>query len=258
MNCKIYHNHIPRTGGGYVLKSLSQSYAFDHIKKYWRDDAYFDLPNLDKILDADFTSGHFGIEPNLLYPEFETVTILRNPIKRTISHFVAMRRFYETEDIFDERVRQDIKLLFDHWLNSEYDILSKSNFQARYLTNTLSKNRSKVEVPDDYSYQNDKPILILLKEAWGIDNKEPSIHDAKKYLNECVLTGKTENIKIFTDLLFDLINNRFNIDIINPNIEEKINPRLDSVYIYESLSKQNIDLLTKLNEIDMELWQSIP
>jgi hypothetical protein len=259
---KIYHNHIPRTGGSYFLQSLSQSGAFDHIKKYWRDQAYFDLANEEKVLESDFVSGHFGIDPNLICPDINTVTMVRNPVKRVISHFVSMIRLYKTEPIFSEDVREDLVKLFDSWLNSDLDMMAKSNFQARFLTNTLSRKyldeKGVIGVPEEYTYENDKPILTLLADSWGIDNKEPTFEDAMGYLSKCILVGKTEKVPEFTESFFNLLNINFNLSLINPKIDKKINSREQADIIYNSLSKQNLSLLISLNEIDMNLWESLP
>lgn len=262
MSFKVYHNHIPRTGGVSILNHLTMADAFSYFKHYWRDDAYFDIAHENKIYEADFVSGHFGIGPNIIYPEIKTVTTIRNPINRIVSHFIAIKRFYEKENIFPENVKNDIVKLFDYWVNSEYDMLTKSNFQARYLTNSLSENyfnkNGRVEIPPNYDYENEKPILVLLKDAWGIDDKEPTYEMAMDYLSRCILVGKTENIADFIDSLFNILNNNFNINLINPKINKKMNGYKQSEILIEKISQQNIDILIKLNEIDMNLWESIP
>jgi hypothetical protein len=173
-----------------------------------------------------------------------------------------MRRFYENENIFPENVRGDLVKLFDHWINSDFDMLAKSNFQARYMTNTLSdkyfQEHGRVEVPPNYDYENDRPILILLKDAWGIDDKEPTYDKAMEYISNALLVGKTENVGDFIDSLFNIINDNFGLNLVNPKMNRKMNGYPEAPGLVESLPQQNINRIIELNNIDMSIWESIP
>jgi hypothetical protein len=75
-----------------------------------------------------------------------------------------------------------------------------------------------------------------------------------------VLVRKMEEMDIFMDSLYKLINDRFNTNLVyskHPNKGDKKQTSQLSRYIQDNISDSQIQKILSLNDIDIRLWNSI-
>jgi Sulfotransferase family len=124
----LYFLHIPKTAGTSVTKWLT-----DHLDQ----GSICPAKNWDQLLMIDpqelakyrLFAGHFGVdlEP-FLQRKITTVTLLRDPLKRTISHYRHVRR-----DIEHPLHKHVLHQSFDMFVMDKANWPMIDNFQARYL-----------------------------------------------------------------------------------------------------------------------------
>lgn len=249
----FYHFHIPKTGGSYIENNLILSGIENtNIKKYSIDYRYlFDKPNLDMVLNSDFIHGHFGIEPLLINPDIKSFTTLRNPVSRVISHFAML--------YFPIRQKDSLRV-FDEWLlDDSKNYILKNNLQARFLTN---KSLDDIKMDGREIKESEDPLEMKFfwGTGFGIDTKEPTYDNAKNILDSMVLVGKMEEMDVFMDNLYKLINDKFNTNLIyskHPNKGDKKQTSQLSKYIQDNITDSQIQKILNLNDIDIRLWNSI-
>ncbi|OZB39094.1 MAG: hypothetical protein B7X48_10410 [Acidiphilium sp. 34-60-192] len=124
----VYLLHIPKTAGTSLRAALSDYYR-DRLCPAAMWDDFFRDPTLRTTPYAAYC-GHFGIElAAYLGCPLRVVTILRDPLARTISHFNEVRRT-TTHPLHPHVIGQT---LFD-FVHDPTTVPMVANFQARYLT----------------------------------------------------------------------------------------------------------------------------
>lgn len=251
---KIYHNHIPRTGGNYlrdvVYYSLNPKMHIRHPDYFYKSLSLSDL-------DCDFISGHFGIEPLMLDPSIKSFTLLRNPINRLVSHFSVNKYYFNSKEEYDGLSEYEV---FKKWINNEEEMISKSNFQARYLTNGLDNSIEELIVLDrknETKEEMDRLHDITMVHGWGITKNEPTYEEALDSLNNMIAFGATENEDNFASRLISKIN-----DLMDTNHELKNpfgfkNEEPSSIVLLEQLTEDDIRVISSYNQIDFKLWDYV-
>jgi hypothetical protein len=115
----IYHLHIPRTSGGFTRNLLVNSENFkNHVAGHYRTISEYDFQN------ADFVSGHYGINPINFVDK--TFTIIRDPNELTFS-YIKYLSMVPGGELFNE----------DHmkrYLNEEDLRGSVTNVMSKFLS----------------------------------------------------------------------------------------------------------------------------
>lgn len=263
---RIYHNHIPRTGGNFVRDILTNkmfvvSNPTVHIR---HPDYQFKELKKEEIINADIISGHFGIEPEMLLGKenLYSITTLRNPIVRLVSHFTANMEFVfqknpvYSDDIYaigEPNTEKALKM-FKKWIRNSEDMLSKSNFQSRWLLNGLNNNLKPVTAKD--AVDENQLILLTTRDGWGVGIKEPSYDETLEKINNMFCVGTTEKIKDFF-LNFDKkIYDNFNLILPEIVLEPKEYALTSTLNLYNALSSEDIDIIKELNQIDLKIWEN--
>ncbi|CAB5218226.1 hypothetical protein UFOVP204_108 [uncultured Caudovirales phage] len=250
---QIYHNHIPRTGGNYVRNALNQKMSdIKQLRIYTRPYGFY-FCQLEKkdIEKANLISGHFGLEPEfLLGPEnLLSVTTLRDPVMRLVSHFTSNIAVFETLGNFNPNYSATPLQMFQRWIRTDKDMLSKSNMQARFLTNGLNHNLSNVNLVDSL-------ILLQKRDGWGIGTEEPTYEAALSKIDSMFCVGTTEKIDQFLARFDNKIKERIGIDLISTDLN-KANAEESTKTLYDSLTEEDIDIIKSLNQIDLRLWEYV-
>jgi hypothetical protein len=250
----IYHLHIPKTGGIYIVNNLRMSGFFDieNLSIYQgTEKANFDYLDYETIKLSNYIHGHFGIEPFNVINDLSSYTTLRNPINRVISHFSMIHFPIKASNIMK---------VFNEWVhNDDVDYMVKNNLQARFLSNPLSKEYINKNYKDRFSTDVSKD-RDYWRSGFAIDTKEPTYKESKHILNSISVIGRLEKIDTFMNNLYSFINDTFKINLeYNSYPEPRKHKRFSglSKYIQKNIKPYEIKKLTDLNTIDMNLWESI-
>lgn len=247
---QIYCNHIPRTGGTYLLKNillsndLHERKRLSVLEQYTLEKKFMTLKKQD-FLKANLIAGHYGIAPQIINSKIISTTILRNPLMQTISLFCKLFETYkDTEqfkDIFNINSNEIIKV-FDYWVNTK----DYKNYQSKNLIDFFINSNVK-----------DNKIIpsIDIDSLDKINSQEMNIDNLKILLKKYQLIGTTENIEKHLDAMFNLINDTFSLNLINYRINYKVNSSELSSYIYNNINKYHKNLIIDNTELDFEAWE---
>jgi hypothetical protein len=211
----------------------------------------FDHLDYETMKLSNYIHGHFGSEPFDVIKDLSSYTTLRDPVTRVISHFSMIHFPIKTSNIMK---------VFNEWVHDDdVDYIVKSNLQARFLSNPLSKeyinknynSRLSTHIEEDRHYW---------KSGFAIDDKELTYEIAKDNLNKISVVGKMENMDKFMDSLYLFINEKFKINLKYNNVSEPVKHKRFSKlskYIQKNIQSYEVKKITDLNTIDMNLWESL-
>lgn len=210
---------------------------------YFRQSVYFEDLNKDDILKSNFISGHFGNIPTKIDDSIKSVTTLRNPIRRVISHYVKT---------YDKSIKNPIED-FENWFVSDLDFVAKNNMQSRFLINGFSEEYKNKKIGLD----DTRLVEKLRADSWGIGNIDPTIDLANNALKDMLLVGKTEHINYFIKSLSAIMFEGYGIDPFYIKTNKIKNSNSMSDYIYKELDIRILKMIENNNEIDFNLWESV-
>lgn len=227
----FYFLHIPKTGGtftsGWILPDIYDSLYQKNISK------------------TEIIRGHDAWSPNITDSTY-IMTILRDPAKRTVSHYAHHVKFIKDR-------KGDVPS-FLNWLE-EYKI-NLSNFQSRNII--FDKITKECEDCLDNNCNKEKKhwwFSNSLFESLNVD-KDKVLNNLKRidlildndYLKKVENRDKVK-LKIANDLGLSLENKKRYV-YPDPIVNEF------SKHIYDSLEKKDIDYLYEMNNIDSEIYFS--
>ena len=128
-----YFWHIPKTAGSSLTNSLKSNFPEDLVCPAWVWSQLIQIPN-NKINNYKYFSGHFySALPQILQKKLKTVTFIREPLARALSHYNHIAR--TKEHYFHKTV---IKLgSFEAFIiDPECQPLIR-NFQCKMLTSSF-------------------------------------------------------------------------------------------------------------------------
>ena len=124
----LYFLHIPKTAGSSVRKWLAEKFSPEQACPAWSLEDLWAL-NSDRLAQYALFVGHFGQHlGGRLGAAAHEITILRDPISRTLSHWRQINRAAYDPD--HARVREQS---FDAFVADDRNRYLIENFQARYL-----------------------------------------------------------------------------------------------------------------------------
>lgn len=207
--------HIPKTGGHFlrteVLEPLTSSFINNKIK--------FSMQHTGWLNVSDSTY---------------TLTSLRDPSKRTISHFCHYAKLNELPVSLFE---------LDKWL--EYNESNISNFQSKFLFYLPS---DKKYFGSDFLQYFDDPNFLNISNI----TYEDTI-DKLKTIN-ILINEKSLNIEKCKNILNKIINdfNILNFKMTRPYDVYNINDK--SANLYDQLPSEKIEKLYAINKIDSDIY----
>jgi len=191
----LYFLHIPKTAGGTLISHLDENFDLDQIchKHYWSE-WFDDIPR-------DFSKyrlyrGEFGFSLNrFLNKKPLYMTILRDPLKRTLSHFETLKRVLGPSviDFFSKS-----NSLSDFINDPHYGLMLR-NVQTRYLA--LDLDIPTILQSTEYRFKDFLIESISEFLSPEIDD-EQLIKTAKKNLSTGIFVGLVEKFEESLFLLY--------------------------------------------------------
>lgn len=211
----FYFLHIMKCGGTFIEKNI-----LNPLRQP------LNLNNIN-VINPNLLGWH-GLWQNSINESTYVVSGIRNPVKRTISHFCH-----------DNNNNDSVSDCMN-WIEKKYNFLK--NFQTKNLMYT-----------NDDIYGYDSCINSFKFNNFVIDKKE--LYEKIKRINLLiktdVMTHEDINLylkKICTDLNLKITNNTQ----VRPSFSSQF-----SKNIFSKLSKKEIGYIEELNDIDMEIWSNL-
>lgn len=233
----FYHLHIPKTGGTYIREHMTR-FLSNNLKEN----------NIKEIVAHD---GWTHVTPTTY-----VLTTLRDPAKRTVSHFA----FYLLVNGYfnnPEYTNDIIKKMFLEWLDRP---------ENNYIRNFQSKNLFFVKSSNNHSFsKEDLHINTMLEDGFLFDKQKDFISinlSDKDILSRAKSIDMIIQDKDLNDhtcfMAIEEICKSFGFEykdnpVFFPNsFGDNINEK--SEILFSLLSKQEIDNLYRINNLDSELY----
>lgn len=214
---KIYHFHIPKTGGRFIYTSTIHFLNYD-----------CQLNNIDPrfVLRSQHSGWNNIDDDTYLY------TTIRNPIERLVSHYV----FYNV-DIWHENPEDIKNQLLNKLKSSELDYLC--NYQSKII---CSEDTDLEEKTDNYfEYDFSKLDERINRINFKIKTNEiSSLNVTKIYNDSCAWLGIEP----------------FQKEPINISIKQNVFTNQKSKEVLQLLSQDDIDYLIEMNNVDWNLYNT--
>jgi hypothetical protein len=210
--------HIPKTGGRFVSINI-----FPFIEKIIQVNNL----NKDKFI---FESSHRGIYPLSLYKNCYSFSLMRNPVERTISHFL----FFNKNDEF--KINKKTKNIFLDWLEDNEFI---RNYQSKYFL-----------IYDENIYENINEIKLREIKKEGVIQNIKKIK--KVYRTESIDNKMIQEIFKLTIEHCELLEYYKSRPIIS--IPSQKNYK--SAELFKIMSKKEKSLIESYNELDMDIYNT--
>ena len=230
-NSILYFLHIPKTAGATLIYTLDNYFHQSEIFPALLLSELLQVPNLTEVINrCRFLRGHFDYNVcSLLQRPYQVITMLRDPIERSISQFEHIRRHPEGA-YWDDTNLISNDTSFDIFLNNAEVEGFLENIQTRAF------------VPEWYDISRFK---------WDAEIPTPSeemlLTLARKRLEACLFIGLQERFEDSLRLLFFRLNLRRPPFMTNYNVAHKRSK-------VSELSQDVRDRLYELNNLDLQLY----
>lgn len=225
----IYFLHIPKTGGNFLLQNVFFKVR-DKLEKVDVSIGYIPLKQkhlLDPANQVPF--GHHAWSRDRIAEDTYIVTSLRDPAKRTVSHFTHMATWIEKQDITIENLEKWVEEYKSGIENFQCkNIIFEDTEDEIFLYDPKFRN---LNVTQEKVNKNISRINLIIKNN---ENFTPS--------NAISIQNKMLQDFGVTDLNETIVYNH------NTNINKK------SKDLFSQLDKKYIDYLYEINKLDSELF----
>ena len=240
----IYFFLIPKTAGSSLTHFLNQAFPANEICPWWLWDQLITIPRSGLEKWRVFR-GHFlsHLEP-YLGKRLTTFTVLRDPVNRTISHYLHVRRAPEHPShshaqrlsLAEFCVHPETRHMVE---NYQANYLAKSPCDPVVLAQDLSPEQlSKFELQERLQYPDRFPDFEAL------------LARAQTRLATFDIVGLTEN---FADAVLE-IGRQLNCPAVPMSERRNVNPEPLSP---ADLDRSTLSLIYDLTEVDQCLYRSV-
>jgi hypothetical protein len=254
---QLYFLHIPKTAGQFITESIRIALEKNNIEDYFIYNGAF--VSEEKLKTCVYIGSHFGTYPIDIIPEIDTVTVLRDPVERSVSQFNFL---YEQryKDLYKEIDGYLARLRF--YLFEDENVIGMRNYQARFLCNAVDSRRFQSEENfKSVLEESIAPFALGFPNTWFVGNELTSLNLAKSKLDKMLIVGTSDNL----DPVLEKINTWF-LDNYNVKIEY-FQYKFNSSSITENgveyttedcvamLTEEEKNIIKQLNSIDQELYE---
>jgi len=230
----VYFLHIPKTAGTTFRAFLEDHYHSDTICPHWLLEDILKLPPR-QLNSYQLICGHYAyyIVSKLLAPP-SIVTMLRDPIDRTISHF------YHIKNTKDHWFNEEVSgMSLDDFLNDPIGISEILNFQTRFIAfdNIQEQNFGFANIRNDLN----KLDLLL--------NNEELLNIALNRMRSFRFVGITERF----DESLTLLSHEFGWPAPVTFPKYNVAPYREK---YHELSESTLHRIKELNRLDLVLYET--
>lgn len=240
----IYFLHIPKTAGSSVTLWLSRQAP---------DGAMCAAKIWDQLLRCDeaglagyaMFAGHFGVDlDRYLGVALRTMTVLRDPLQRTFSHYLHVQR--DTAHPWHARVRPQS---FEAFLLDVQNRPMIENFQARYLVRSGLDMRRFVRRLD-LSPAKTSRLSTTSEDVRYLFDRRYVHEQSHAALDGIDVVGTTDRIALFLKQAARTFSLGSGDD---PAPRENVAPDRSGI---EAVSQSSLDLVAELTTIDQSLFQA--
>jgi hypothetical protein len=226
----IYHLHIPRTAGIYINNNVLPHLISNGIPHFASNRSFIEE---EKIKNAQYVGGHFGIMPIELMDSPDVFSIVRNPVDRFVSYFK-----YTTGLI---RTKSQAYQKLDSWLYGD-QLATQSNLQSKFLTGGMDISKFNPGVTEFQKAVNN---------GWFIENYSLDINTIKNHIDKYNVYT-IQDYDIFKEDFNKALNSHFGFTTFKH--KDKANESDD---IGIQFTKSQINRIEELNSIDMEMYDYV-
>lgn len=188
---KLAFIHVPKTGGSEFVRHIIDFWPRELVSPWTGMQDFLRDPN---TLKYHFTAGHVFYEKikGLLSPDMKYLTILREPIQRSCSHWIHIRRFnLTTAKTIEEFLYDHIDGAFAHNLMAKHIAWWPKDGLKVIPANTGLIEQMPMNMTEDELYTG---AIDNLKEFWHVGVQDRWTETVEKVFAEF---GKTlpEHIK---------------------------------------------------------------
>ncbi|GAB6846308.1 sulfotransferase family 2 domain-containing protein [Paraburkholderia kururiensis] len=236
MDDDIYYLHIPKTGGSSFISFLDAQFRAADVCPAQLLPQLFDIPGL-QLADYRFFRGHlwYGLNTYLKRP-LRYITLLRDPVQRTISWYSHVKREVGAYRHHDLITRNWSLLDFVRDEQTNWDMI---NAQTLFLAVDL-----------DYSALSRDPVgygQAIVKQYAHRGNDQKLLNIAKRRLEQCACFGITERMDDSINLISYAMN-------FYPNFwPQKLNVGTNRPSARE-ISSEVIAAINEITELDRKLY----
>lgn len=254
---QLYFLHIPKTAGQFITEAIRLALEKNNINDYFIYNGAF--VSKEKLKSCVYIGSHFGTYPIEIIPEIDTVTVLRDPVERSVSQFNFLyeeryKELYKDIDGYLGRLR--------FYLFEDENMFGLRNYQARFLCNSADSRRFESEE----KFQSVKDELVVpfglgFPNTWFVSNELTNLDLAKSRLKSMSMVGTSDNIDPVLQKIKDWFLYNYNVEI--EYLQNKFNTssiiqdgiEYTTKDCVSMLTEKEIDRLRQINSIDQEIYE---